>query len=88
MSIVPKASSVFATKFLTDSALEISHSMNRAFLPAASAASLPDLLISLKTTLAPSLIKSWAIPKPIPEAAPVTIATLVANLDIRHLIAF
>jgi hypothetical protein len=34
-SIVPKASSIFVTKFLTDSALEMSHSMNKAFLPAA-----------------------------------------------------
>jgi hypothetical protein len=48
MLIVPKAASVFATRFLADSVLEISHWINRAFSPTASATTLPDSLISLK----------------------------------------
>jgi hypothetical protein len=56
--------------------LEISHWINIAFWLAASAAALPDSLMSLKTTLAPFLIKSPTIPKANSEAAPITIATL------------
>lgn len=56
-------------------------------LPGVLAAALPDLLMSLKTTMAPSFVKRWAIPKPMPEAAPGTIATFLSNLDIGQLVA-
>jgi len=38
--------------------------------------------MSASTTLAPALASERAIPSPMPEAAPVTIATLPSNLPI------
>src|SRR5579859_3130251 len=88
ISILPSAASVSATSRAISSALVISACAKRAPASSDAAACPLSLSISASVTLTPCSAKSRAIASPIPDAAPVTSATLPVSSCIEHLLLY
>ena len=74
----PNSPRIRSTPPATDSP-EVTSSSTK--VPPTSEATLSPFALSMSqtATLAPSALKRWAMPSPIPDAAPVTIASLLSS---------
>jgi len=75
------ARTIFSTSFILETSAGIETALPPELVIFSAAAFPVSVVLFTITTVAPSLTKISAIPNPIPRLPPVTIATLLANLN-------